>query len=123
MTFAKGKHLIADFVRMDRNTCLDSLRWVQTLTLLAQEIGMTTLNEYSYDFTLPNPAGFTAYVLLDASHFSVHTYADEGKIALDLFACGVDDIKIVFKKICQVFKISDDQITQLVVLNRFGSNE
>jgi len=54
----------------------------------AERAGATVISQVRYHFEHNSPPGFTAMVLLDESHCSVHSYADLGLIALDVFTCG-----------------------------------
>lgn len=123
MTNFRGSHLIADFVKLDRKTCLNKKHWTHIFSKFAQEAGMQIINTYYHEFIPPNPSGFTAYVLLDASHFSIHTYADEGIAAVDLFACELnkDLVKDIFSRICEEFNIGDKNIADVRIFDRFSN--
>ena len=81
----QGEHLIVDLINMNREICLDGKKWVQVFEEIALSLELKILNIHIHDFEPPAAPGFTAYILLDSSHFSVHTYADNGAIAVDLF--------------------------------------
>lgn len=53
--------------------------------------GANVINQVRYKFGADSPPGFAAVIVLDESHCSVHTYADEGKMAMDIFTCGSTD--------------------------------
>lgn len=57
----------------------------------ATQAGATVISQIRYRFGEISPAGCTAIVMLDESHCSVHTYADLGLLALDVFTCGSTD--------------------------------
>jgi S-adenosylmethionine decarboxylase len=54
----------------------------------ARRAGATVISQIRYKFGQNSPAGCTAIVMLDESHCSVHTYADLGLVAMDVFTCG-----------------------------------
>jgi S-adenosylmethionine decarboxylase len=54
----------------------------------AKRAGATVISQIRYQFGLGSPPGCTAIVMLDESHCSVHTYADLGLVAMDVFTCG-----------------------------------
>ena len=57
----------------------------------ARSAGATVISQIRYQFGNHSPAGCTAIVMLDESHCSVHTYADLGLLAMDVFTCGDTD--------------------------------
>lgn len=54
----------------------------------ARRAGATVVSQIRYQFGQDSPPGCTAVVMLDESHCSVHTYADLGLVAMDVFTCG-----------------------------------
>jgi S-adenosylmethionine decarboxylase len=65
----------------------------------ARACGATVVSQIRYRFGENSPAGCTAVVMLDESHCSVHTYADQGLIAMDIFTCGNTDPRKVWERI------------------------
>lgn len=47
---------------------------------------------------------FTALYLLSESHISIHTWPERGYVAIDLFTCGVCDVKRLAKKLIDYFE-------------------
>ena len=60
-------------------------------------------------------------MLLDASHFSIHTYAACGQGALDLFACKVENLDLALRLIMNTLGINDSNIAEKRALKRFNS--
>jgi S-adenosylmethionine decarboxylase len=87
----KGKHLLIDCRNVRRDVCLDDRRMLATMAGAAERAGATVISQVRYRFGSESPAGFTAVVVLDESHCSVHTYADDGLMAFDIFTCGTTD--------------------------------
>ena len=59
-----------------------------------------------------SPLGFAAVVLIDESHVSAHSYADEGLLAVDAFTCGgtnPDDVLDDF--IARIAPLAPDMVT------------
>lgn len=94
---SKDVHLIVDCIDIPYEKCTDDRLLLETLTEAAKAAGANIINSVRYRFGHNSPAGCTVFIMLDESHISLHTYADEGKIALDIFACGnkVDCKKIL----------------------------
>jgi S-adenosylmethionine decarboxylase len=61
---------------------------LETVTNAANSSNATIINTSRYHFGHNSPPGCTVFVMLDESHISVHTYADRGKMAIDVFTCG-----------------------------------
>ena len=90
----RGKHVFSDFVDVlnpdgtppDPRILFDQLI-AATESSGARIVG-TLLEEF--DGT-ESPPGFASVVLIDESHVTAHSYADEGLLALDVFTCGSVD--------------------------------
>ena len=92
---ARGMHLLVDAYGVSADICNDDQRLLETLALAARAAGESVISQVRYKFGADSPPGCTAIVLLDESHCSAHTYADEGLIAFDFFTCGnVDPLPI-----------------------------
>lgn len=65
----------------------------------AEEAGSTVISQIRYKFGIDSPPGCTAIVMLDESHCSVHTYADLGLIAMDVFTCGTTDPRQIWENL------------------------
>ncbi len=85
---SKGTHIILDCQNVPRNVCLNDRRVLKVAVEAAVAGGATIINTSRYRFGHDSPPGCTVFIMMDESHVSVHTYADEGKIAIDVFACG-----------------------------------
>lgn len=63
----------------------------------AERAGANVISQVRYHFGHNSSPGFTAVTLLDESHCSAHSYADEGLLALDIFTCGSTDPRDVLR--------------------------
>lgn len=115
----QGEHLIIDLINMNRDICLNGRKWVQVFEEIALSLELKILNTHIHDFIPPAAPGFTAYILLDSSHFSVHTYADNGAIAVDLFSCGGQKLNDAFVSLCSCFNIVEKNIKKKSIITRF----
>ncbi len=93
----KGTHLIADCSGVSYEKCVNDSFLLEGLAKAVKAGGGNIINTSRYRFGYDSPAGCSIFIMLDESHVSLHTYADEGKIALDVFTCGnnVDGNKIL----------------------------
>jgi S-adenosylmethionine decarboxylase len=87
----KGQHLLIDCSEVPRSLCLNDQLLLESMADAARSAGATVISQIRYQFGNNSPAGCTAIVMLDESHCSVHTYADLGLLALDVFTCGDTD--------------------------------
>jgi len=93
----KGKHLLIDCHHVSRELCLNDQLLLETMAEAAKFAGATVISQIRYQFGNNSPAGCTAIVMLDESHCSVHTYADLGMLAMDIFTCGHTDPEVVWE--------------------------
>jgi len=98
-----GKQILIDVKNIDS----DKLKLVEHIKpfmdFLVDELKLNVVGECSHQFKKDDePHGVTIIYLLSESHLSIHTFVDEGKIALDLFTCniGLDD-KNIKRMICE----------------------
>ena len=83
---ARGKHLFADIWEVPEDLGLSGVFVLGLMSEAAQEMGATIVHKHVK--MLSDPPGFTSVVLLDESHITCHTYANQRKMAIDIFVCG-----------------------------------
>ena len=93
----KGCHLLIDCRNVAREVCLDDAAMLKALASAAERAGATVISQVRYRFGELSPPGFTAIVMLDESHCSAHSYANDGLIALDIFTCGQTNPRTVLE--------------------------
>lgn len=101
---AKGKHLIVDCTKVPMETCLNDKMLMEVLAEAAWAANANIISTSRYRFGHNSPPGCTVFIMLDESHISAHTYAQEGKVALDVFTCGArvkgeDILKMIVNKL------------------------
>ena len=69
--------------------------------------------------------GFTCVLLLDASHFTAHSYSEEGILAVDLFTCGNNDTTLIINELNKIIleKYPNCIVKELYSLERFNLNK
>jgi S-adenosylmethionine decarboxylase len=85
-----GSHALLDFSGVPREFCENDALLLDVIRNASIEAGATVINSCRYRFGHNSPSGCTAFVMLDESHVSVHTYAESGLAAADVFTCGAD---------------------------------
>jgi S-adenosylmethionine decarboxylase len=82
-----GHHLIVELYDCDTDV-INSVQEVETSLLKAIEIsGATLVRSVIHEFS---PHGVSGVVVIEESHFSVHTWPEYGYCALDIFTCGTE---------------------------------
>jgi S-adenosylmethionine decarboxylase len=109
----KGKHLLIDCRGVPRALCLDDGLLLETLADAARLAGATVISQIRYRFAAGSPPGCTAVVMLDESHCSVHTYADLGLMALDVFTCGATDPHLLWRTVRDRLGIEHAEVREL----------
>lgn len=80
-----GRHVTMDLreVSFDKLNDVDFLR--NAMVEAVNRMGATIVGENFIKFT---PQGVTGVLVLSESHFSIHTYPEEGFAAIDCYTCG-----------------------------------
>jgi S-adenosylmethionine decarboxylase proenzyme len=80
-----GKHLLLELRGCDREVLNDLAVVERVLRAAAEAAGATVVQSVFHRFA---PQGVTGVVVLEESHFSVHTWPESGYAAADFFTCG-----------------------------------
>jgi S-adenosylmethionine decarboxylase proenzyme len=111
-----GVHYLIDFFGCDEEQINSVDFWKKVLPESLRGSSMTILNSFFYKF---EPQGVTGFLLLSASHISIHTWPEYGYVSCDLFSCSSEDeskkvmdylvkniknSKAEIKKICRGYK-------------------
>jgi S-adenosylmethionine decarboxylase proenzyme len=100
-------HVILDCYGVSSDLCLDDKALLETLVRATKANGGTIINTSRYHFGHDSPPGCTVFVMLDESHVAVHTYAGEGKMAIDVFTCGNTDAQAIAEQIKADLKLKE----------------
>lgn len=90
-----GNHVLIDFINCVGH---EELLGDFIFKLMIESIENTNMKIVHRKLQILNkdtPAGFTAVLLLDESHFTAHAYTDLGLLAIDIFTCGETEINDV----------------------------
>lgn len=104
---ARGRHLLIDCVNVPAAVCGDDQRVLKAMAKAAELAGATVISQVRYRFGHNSAPGFTAVVLLDESHCTAHSYADEGLLAMDIFTCGTTDPRDVLHYLREELDLGD----------------
>jgi len=80
-----GNHLIVELYDCDA-VLINNVRQVEQVLMTAVELsGAKMVQSVIHEF---NPHGVSGVIVIEESHFSVHTWPEYGYCALDIFTCG-----------------------------------
>lgn len=108
-----GKHLVVDCRNVVRELCLDDKLVLGSMARAAEFAGATVISQVRYHFGHDSPPGFAAFVLLDESHCSAHSYADLGLIAIDIFTCGATDPEEILRALRLELDLGDISVREI----------
>lgn len=92
---SKGLHLIVDCHDVPRATCLDEEGMMEAIGDVLRAHNCTILNQFGRRLGETTPPGYAITFTLDESHVTAHSYADEQKIAIDIFTCGTVTPRVI----------------------------
>jgi len=116
----KGTHLLVDCCGVSRKICLDDRRMLETMAAAAGLAGAEVISQVRYRFGSGSPPGFTAAVILDESHCTAHSYADQGLVAIDIFTCGKTDPNDVLQYIRQRIDLGEVSVRSCTRFQQIG---
>jgi S-adenosylmethionine decarboxylase len=102
---AFGRHFILEMWDCNREIVNDVKKITQILSEAVNDAGATIIKQFYHEF---NPPGITGVAILTESHISIHTWPEEGYVAVDLFTCGTQtDPKLAEKRFLEGFEPKD----------------
>ena len=81
-----GRHILVEFYGGSAEILNDVLLIETSMLKAAQESGATIITSQFHRFP---PIGVSGFIVLQESHFAIHTWPEYGYAALDLFTCGL----------------------------------
>jgi len=107
-----GEHLTIDGYGGDINKLNDESLLKHCLLDLPEKLGMRILGgPYTFlakDNEIKDPGGWTGFVVIMESHFSIHTFPKRGFVSIDAYTCkngmDIEFIKNYFK---EAFSLQD----------------
>jgi S-adenosylmethionine decarboxylase len=102
---AFGRHFILEMWDCNREIVNDAKKIMQILSEAVNDAGATIIKQFYHEF---NPPGITGVAILAESHISIHTWPEEGYVAIDLFTCGTQtDPTLAEKRLLEGFEPKD----------------
>ncbi|MCB0194792.1 MAG: adenosylmethionine decarboxylase [Anaerolineae bacterium] len=97
-----GKHAIIDLSGCDSDIMRDRESILERLKQAAQIAKVTVVGHFEHYFS---PEGYSAVLVLEESHLSIHTWPEYRYISLDLYSCNLEtDFDAVEQFLAQEFK-------------------
>lgn len=106
-----GNHLIIELYDCDE-VIINSAQGVEKAMIKAVEIsGAKMVQSVFHQF---NPHGISGVIVIEESHFSVHTWPEYGYCALDIFTCGDEiDYYSALQFLKNEFKAKNMSVTEM----------
>ncbi len=106
MTSSKiyGHHYLVELLGCDPSR-IQQVSTVEHVFLEAARISGATIVEHF--FKQYEPEGVTGIILISESHFAIHTWPEDGFVALDIFTCGTMDSQAAIDFLKQEFGAQD----------------
>jgi len=93
-----GKHYIVDYIGCNKDI-INSIDDIEEIMIsVAKQVNTTII---SSNFNQFYPYGVSGVLIISESHFTIHTWVDEGFVAIDMFVC---DLDIDLDKAVELFK-------------------
>jgi len=91
MKRALGTHILLEFWGCDPFVLTNSTRIKEALDTAARASNAKVVTDFYHQF---HPYGVSGIIIIEESHFSIHTWPEHGYAAIDLFYCAEEDIDI-----------------------------
>jgi S-adenosylmethionine decarboxylase proenzyme len=106
---AKGVHYLIDLYGCDELQINDKKNLKEILFSSVEGTKAVILNHYFYQFS---PKGVTGFLLLSASHISIHTWPEKNHATIDVFTCiEKEETKKIVKKILEMIEYKKKNIS------------
>ena len=106
-----GRHLIAEYYDCDAHV-LDDVDMVRTAMLdAATAVGATILGEAFHEF---DPHGVSGTVVIAESHLSIHTWPENGYVAVDIYTCGGLDPRRGFDLLAERLRAGSSRVQEIL---------
>lgn len=90
------KHLLVDWWT-DNPFWLEKGEPMRTFVFQAARVcEFNIIHDHFHNF---EPSGYTGFFLLSESHISIHSWVDEGYLALDVFSCRTGKIDMLLQRL------------------------
>ena len=108
---ALGKHILVEFYGCSSGMIEDANHIEQSMLKAAEASGATIVNSLFHHFS---PFGVSGVVVIQESHFTIHTWPEYAYAAVDLFTCG-DSIEpqIACQLLTEALKAEHNSIIEL----------
>lgn len=111
MVQSLGNHLIIELYDCHRDVINDAQTVEQKLIEAVKVSGANMVQSVIHEF---NPHGISGVIVIEESHFSVHTWPEYGYCALDIFTCGDEiDYHSALQYLKKEFRAGNMSVTEL----------
>jgi S-adenosylmethionine decarboxylase len=98
-----GRHLLIDLWTPDRELLTGVEPLWSRLVAATRETGAQVLHTHVHQFT---PHGMSGMILIAESHVSIHTWPEEGYVAMDILSCGHVDPETLVRQFTRELRVT-----------------
>lgn len=106
-----GRHLIAEFYGCDRGVIDDVDRMRAMMIEAAERCRATVMGDAFHRFA---PHGVSGTVVISESHLSVHTWPENGYVAVDIYTCGGLDPRPGFHHLAETLGAESSRVQEIL---------
>jgi len=111
MVQSLGNHLIIELYECHRDVINNAQMVEEKLKEAVRVSGANMVQSVIHEF---NPHGISGVIVIEESHFSVHTWPEYGYCALDIFTCGDEiDYHSALQYLKSEFQAQSMSVTEL----------
>jgi S-adenosylmethionine decarboxylase proenzyme len=113
-----GKHLLIDLWMPDGELLQTVEPLWSRLLAATRASGAEILHAYVHQFT---PQGMSGLIMIAESHVSIHTWPEEGYLAMDILSCGHVDPEVLVREFTRGLQVSRRRVSLQTRGNRSSS--
>ena len=106
-----GRHLIAEYYQCDAHVLNDVDGVREAMLDAARAVGATILGDVFHAFT---PHGVSGTVVIAESHLSIHTWPENGYVAVDIYTCGGLDPRKGFELLADRLQAQSSRVQEVL---------
>ncbi len=106
-----GRHLIAEYYECSSHVLNDTEIVRRAMLDAAHAVGATVLGDVFHHF---DPQGVSGTVVIAESHLSIHTWPENGYVAVDIYTCGGLDPRKGFELLAERLQAGSSRVQEVL---------
>lgn len=116
MEYGLGPHILLDFYGCPKERLADVDFIFDLLTTFPAKIGINQSNQpqvFKYHGRVPDEWGVTGVMVVDGTHFSVHTFPDKQHAFIDIFSNQEFDTQVAYNSLVALFQAERHELQNI----------